>query len=469
LNNSSLYDTVCAIATPAGVGGIAVIRISGSESFTILNKIFYKDFRNSNPFNISTSDANKIFHGYIFDVDEQIDEVLVSVFKSPNSFTGEDTIEISCHGGFFIAGKIISLLNKLGIRIAEPGEFSKRAFLNGKIDLSQAEAIADLITSATDSAHKTSLSQLEGSLSSYIKSVREELIKITSLVELELDFAEEDVEFVNKKEVKEKISNVILELNRIISTYITGKIIKEGVNLVIAGKPNSGKSSLFNFFLNSERAIVSNIAGTTRDFIEENILIKGILFKLTDTAGIRVSKDEIESEGIKRSYEKIKNSDLVIYLVDSNSKQVDIIDSIEYFKTYFDLNKSILVFSKSDLENDFEFIEQIIPENINYHKISIKDISAIDSLKVAMIEKLHLTNITNESDKLIITNLRHKNCLEKTVNSLSEALITIDSGMSGEYISLDLRNSLNSLAEITGEFTNDDILNSIFLNFCIGK
>jgi len=242
---TSLYDTVCAIATPAGVGGIAVIRISGSESFTILNKIFYKDFRNSNPFNISTSDANKIFHGYIFDVDEQIDEVLVSVFKSPNSFTGEDTIEISCHGGFFIAGKIISLLNKLGIRIAEPGEFSKRAFLNGKIDLSQAEAIADLITSATDSAHKTSLSQLEGSLSSYIKSVREELIKITSLVELELDFAEEDVEFVNKKEVKEKISNVILELNRIISTYITGKIIKEGVNLVIAGKPNSGKSSLF--------------------------------------------------------------------------------------------------------------------------------------------------------------------------------------------------------------------------------
>lgn len=463
----SLYDTICAIATPPGEGGIAVIRISGQDSFNIINKIFFRNIQRKDSQVITNDDANKIIYGFIFDNEKLIDEVLISVFKSPNSFTGEDIIEISCHGGFFIANKIITLLNKLNIRIAEPGEFSKRAFLNGKIDLSQAEAIADLITSKTDASHNASLAQLEGSLSKYVKSVREEIIKITSLVELELDFAEEDVEFVNKNEVKQKILSVISELNRIIISYIKGKIIKNGVNLVIAGKPNSGKSSLFNYFLNSDRAIVSNVAGTTRDFIEENLLINGVLFKLTDTAGIRLSDDQIETEGIKRSLERIKNADLVLYLIDSSASEKDLIDSLKYFDKNLDKNKTIPVFSKSDLENNSSI--DLNAFNNNFLKISINDDKSIDNLKSEMINKLNLTSIPSQSGELIITNLRHKLCLENTVKELESAIQSIENNMSGEYISLDLRNALNKLAEITGEFTNDDILNSIFLNFCIGK
>jgi len=464
----SLYDTICAIATPPGEGGIAVIRISGQDSFNVINKIFFRNNKRIDSHSISSDDANKIIYGFIFDNEILIDEVLISVFKSPNSFTGEDIIEISCHGGFFIANKIITLLNKLNIRIAEPGEFSKRAFLNGKIDLSQAEAIADLITSKTDASHNASLAQLEGSLSQYVKSVREDIIKITSLVELELDFAEEDVEFVNKNEVKQKISTVISELIRIINSYIKGKIIKNGVNLVIAGKPNSGKSSLFNLFLNSDRAIVSNVAGTTRDFIEENLLINGVLFKLTDTAGIRLSDDQIETEGIKRSLERIKNADLVLYLMDSSAPDKDLMDSLNYFENYLDKNKTIPVFSKSDLKKNNSSIEINSYKN-NYLKISINDNKSIEKLKSEMINKLNLSSISSQSGELIITNLRHKLCLENTVKELESAIHSIENNMSGEYISLDLRNALNKLAEITGEFTNDDILNSIFLNFCIGK
>lgn len=460
---SSVYDTICAISTPAGEGGIAVIRVSGNKAFETVEKIFFKDSQREIPVNISEFNSHSIHYGFIFDEEEQLDEVLISIFKTPNSFTGEDIIEISCHGGYFIANKIVSLLNKLGIRPAEPGEFSKRAFLNGRIDLSQAEAIADLIRSKTDLAHHSSLKQLEGSLSEYVQKVRKDILNITSLVELELDFAEEDVEFVSKKEVKEKITNVISELQSIADSYITGKVIKEGVNLVIAGKPNSGKSSLFNHLLKTNRAIVSEIAGTTRDYLEENLIINGILFKLVDTAGLRISGDVIETEGIKRSFEKIKDADLVLFLIDSSSGENEIEDTLKFYNANLKSDKSILVFTKSD----------IIPKSfLRKHEsqyISVFDNTSIDILKNKMIDKLHLNNLSVSSNNLIITNLRHKLCLENTIMSLGNAINSIDSNMSGEYISLDLRNALHHLGEITGKFTNDEVLNNIFMHFCIGK
>lgn len=459
---SSVYDTICAISTPAGEGGIAVIRISGNKTFDTVEKIFFKDSQREIPVNISEFNSHTIHYGFIFNEEEQLDEVLTSIFKSPNSFTGEDVIEISCHGGYFIANKIIALLNQLGIRQAEPGEFSKRAFLNGKIDLSQAEAIADLIRSKTDLAHQSSLKQLEGSLSEYVLEVRKNILNITSLVELELDFAEEDVEFVPKKEVKEKITNVISELKSIADSYITGKVIKEGVNLVIAGKPNSGKSSLFNHLLKTNRAIVSDIAGTTRDYLEENLIINGILFKLVDTAGLRISGDVIETEGIKRSYEKMNEADLILFLVDSLSDEKEIEETVKFYNANIKSDKSILVLTKSDLSNYSNKVNDAIT-------ISIKDEKSINVLKSEMINKLHLNNLSASSNNLIITNLRHKLCLENTIAALQNSVHSIDSNMSGEYISVDLRNALHHLGEITGEFTNDEVLNNIFMHFCIGK
>lgn len=467
---SSIYDTICAISTPAGEGGIAVIRISGNKAFDTVEKIFFKDSQREIPVNISEYNSHTIHYGFIFNEEDQIDEVLISIFKNPNSFTGEDVIEISCHGGYFIANKIVSLLNRLGIRQADPGEFSKRAFLNGKIDLSQAEAIADLIRSKTDLSHQSSLKQLEGSLSEYVQKVRKDILNITSLVELELDFAEEDVEFVSKKEVKNKISNVISELQGIADSYIKGKVIKEGVNLVIAGKPNSGKSSLFNHLLKTNRAIVSDIAGTTRDYLEESLVINGILFKLVDTAGLRISGDVIETEGIKRSYEKMNEADLILFLIDSLSGEKEIDETVKFFNANIKSEKAILVFTKNDTGKtfsrkrgeSFELYPFFIP-------ISIFNEQSINTLKSEMIDKLHLSNLSANSNNLIITNLRHKLCLENTITALYNSVSSIDSNMSGEYISVDLRNALHHLGEITGEFTNDEVLNNIFMHFCIGK
>ena len=291
----NLYDTIAAISTPPGEGGISVTRISGNEAFNIIEKIFYKDIERVKKIKISDILSHTIHFGYLFNQENLIDEVLISVFKKPNSYTGEDIIEVSSHGGILISQKILYTILHLGARLAEPGEFTKRAFLNKKIDLSQAEAVADLIKSKTDIALDSSIKQLEGSLSNFVFNLRKEILDITSLVELELDFAEEDLEFINFNELKTKIKNIILNLSRIIETYIAGKIIRDGVNVVISGKPNSGKSSLFNELLKADRAIVSNISGTTRDYLEENLIIKGILFNLIDTAGLRKTNDLIES------------------------------------------------------------------------------------------------------------------------------------------------------------------------------
>lgn len=456
----NISDTIAAISTPIGEGGISVIRISGGKSFEITEKIFSKSSDGNKKINISGTPSHTIHFGYLFDEGNLVDEVLISIFKKPNSYTGEDTIEISSHGGVLVTQKILSIILINGARHAEPGEFTKRAFLNKRLDLSQAEAVADLIKAKTDSAYESSLKQLEGSLSKYISGVRQEIIDATSLIELELDFSEEDVEFVSKEEFKKKIAVLIEKLNNIISSYISGKIIREGINLVISGRTNSGKSSLFNQLLKSERAIVSNVKGTTRDYLQENIIINGILFNLIDTAGIRKSEDEIETEGIKRSFQKIEEADFVLYLIDSSESKEIIDDEINFFKKNFDFKKSLLIFSKNDLKN---------AGTKNSISISIFDDSSLNNLKQKLTGIIKENNINKSSSEIILTNLRHKICLENVVNSLKNVTKSIDNKMSGEFISVDLRNSLNNLGEITGEFTNEEILNNIFKKFCIGK
>jgi tRNA modification GTPase len=457
----NLDDTIAAISTPIGEGGISVLRISGNKTFNVVEIFFFKDKKGKKKFIASGVTSHTIHFGYIIDEGSVIDEVLVSIFKEPNSYTGENLVEISSHGGVYVAQRILSLILSKGICHAEPGEFTKRAFLNGKIDLSQAEAVVDLIKAKTDSAHLSSIKQLEGSLSEFVNKARQDIIDFTSLVELELDFAEEDLEFVKKDKLKKIIEKLMLGINGILESYITGKIIREGVNLVIAGKPNSGKSSLFNYLLKTNRAIVSTVPGTTRDYIEESLNIKGVLFNLIDTAGLRFSSDELESKGIKRSFEKIEEADLILYLVDSSEEEKLVNECLDYYKKNFDEKKSLVIFTKIDIaEEDFK------KEGI---KVSLYQDNTIEKLKEEMVAKAVSEDFRKKAGDIILTNLRHKICLENVVSSLRNAVKTIDENMSGEFVSVDLRNALNNLGEITGEVTNEDILNNIFQKFCVGK
>ncbi len=483
--HNSISDTITALATAPGESSIAVVRISGNKAFEITSGIFFKDKNGENNFNIDSIASHTIHFGYIFDSEHLVDEVVVSIFKNPHSYTGEDVIEISTHGGNFISSKLIGILLKKGCRFAEPGEFTKRAFLNGRIDLSQAEAIADLIRSKTDRAHLFSLKQIEGSLSEFVKTSRNDLIHLTGLVELELDFAEEDLEFVQKDKLKNGISNLKNEMEKIIATYNSGKFIRDGINLVIAGRPNSGKSSLFNYFLKTNRAIVSDIAGTTRDYIEESLIINGVQFNLVDTAGLRLTEDVLESEGIKRSHEKIKEADLIVYLIDASQPPREMDSSVKYYSEYVEGKNSLLVFTKDDkVDDNHAFLRNIIQLMNKYtikgdirgtsyaHDfmlISLLKDETIEALKTAMISKVIKEEISASTNDIILTNNRHRICLENTIVSLENAIKSLDDHMSGEFISLDLRNAMRSLGELIGEISNDDILNEVFSKFCIGK
>ena len=463
---NDLNDTIAAISTPLGEGGISVIRVSGARAFDITGSVFSKSRDGKPETDFNSVPTHTIHFGFLFDDGIIVDEVLISVFKSPNSYTGEDVIEVSSHGGVLVTKKVLGTILKKGARHAEPGEFTKRAFLNGKIDLSEAEAVADLIKAKTDEAHKSSIQQLEGALSDIVNEIREELIRITALVELELDFAEEDVEFTKKEEIRKKCSDTIRNLEEILASYISGKVIREGVNVVIAGRPNSGKSSLFNALLKSDRAIVSDISGTTRDYLEENIIIEGILFNLTDTAGLRMTEDLIESEGIKRANDKIVNADLVLYLLDTSSSAVELKQGYDYYSVNLDRSSSVLVFTKSDISSkDFE------QSDVNSYGvlININDAKSLSKLKKVMVTRVNERTIPTGQGKIILTNLRHKLCVEDTIVSLKNVIESIDNKMSGEFISVDLRNALKRLGEITGQVTNEEILNFIFSKFCIGK
>jgi tRNA modification GTPase len=447
-------DTIIALATPAGVGAISVIRLSGDESIKIVDKYF------SGRTKLTETKSHTVHYGKIIcDESGIIDDVLITVFRSPNSYTGEDSIEISCHGNPLIVQKIINLfLITNRVRLAEPGEFTRRAFLNSRIDLSQAEAVLDIIHSRTEASFRGSRNQLDGLLSKKVEFLRKSIINALSYIELELDFAEEDIEFINNSELLKKLDEIIIEIDSLLESYNFGRIIRDGVNVALVGKPNVGKSSILNFLLKESRAIVSEIPGTTRDVIREEISINGVLFRLFDTAGLRDSSDVIEKEGILRSRETIKNADIVLFIED-----VEQGDSRELYSELLHFTspeKIIKVLNKIDLNRNF---------NSNADaKISAKTGEGIDGL----IKKLNRVAFGSDyytEKTILVSNLRHYNCLRKSREYLINAHDSILNKFSGEFISVDLRNATISLGEIIGEVTSDDVLNNIFMQFCIGK
>jgi tRNA modification GTPase len=447
-------DTIVALATPAGVGAISIIRVSGSKAFSVVDKFFSGKIR------IENAAAHTLHYGDLINPDgEHIDDVLISVFRAPNSYTGEDSVEISTHGNPLITQKVIELLISVNdVRLAEPGEFTKRAFLNNRIDLAEAEAVADIINSRTEASFRGARNQLDGFLSAKVNDLRSQLLNSSSFIELELDFAEEDIEFVNQDELLKRIDSIIIEIDTLLESYEFGRVIRDGVNVAIVGRPNVGKSSLLNYILKESRAIVSEIPGTTRDVIREEVSIDGILFRLFDTAGIRISEDTIEKEGILRSQETVRNSDVVIFLEDvkqGESKEL-YIDLLNFTSP----DKIIKVLNKIDLDAASEIGSDV--------KISAKTGEGIDRLFLKLKEKaIGSGNYTEKT--AIVTNLRHHNCLRKSRENLINARESILKKMSGEFISVDLRNAEMNLAEIIGEVTTDDILNNIFMKFCIGK
>ncbi|MDX2359556.1 MAG: tRNA uridine-5-carboxymethylaminomethyl(34) synthesis GTPase MnmE [Crocinitomicaceae bacterium] len=446
-------DTICALATPNGVGAIGVIRLSGSKSYEIVTAVFSKSLANVG--------SHTTHFGTISSADgELIDEVLVTVFENGRSFTGEESVEISCHGSSFILQKVIAALIEQGCRMAKPGEFTQRAFLNGKLDLSQAEAVADLIASSSRSAHDIALKQLRGNLSSELKELRQQLINFASLIELELDFAEEDVEFADRTQLNELVTNVLAYVRRLAQSFELGNAIKNGVPVAIVGAPNTGKSTLLNQLLGEDRAIVSDIEGTTRDVIEEVLNIEGIAFRLIDTAGIRDGAEEIEAMGIKRSKEKIDQAKIVLCLADgSNPMSIQEVDIwVNELEEQYPLKKITSVINKIDLANT------ITESGI---KISAKNGDYIDALKSWLVKAVHGDfDMANET---IVSNARHHEALVKTEESLVKAKEGLDTGITGDFVAMDIRQAMFYLGSITGDISTDDLLGNIFSKFCIGK
>jgi tRNA modification GTPase len=456
-------DTIMALATASGAGAIAVIRISGKEAFIISDKVFRAKGKKT----VSEAESHTIIFGDIVDEEELVDEVLVSVFRNPKSFTGENSVEISCHGSVFIQKRILNLLSKNGCRMAKPGEYTMRAFLNRKMDLSQAEAVADLIASSSEAAHKVAMHQMRGGFSSELKVLREELIHFASLIELELDFAEEDVEFADRRQMVELINRIITTIDRLIGSFELGNVIKEGVQVAIIGEPNAGKSTLLNALLNEERAIVSDIAGTTRDTVEDELVIEGIRYRFVDTAGIRQTTDTIESLGIERTMQKVEQADVVMFLFDASTYTLDQlraeIDELKSRKADLE-SRLILVANKTDKTS--EKVESKF-EGFNTTSISAKEKTGIEELKSRLTEFVNTAAL--EENQIIVTNTRHIEALNGARKSLQEVLQGFDNQMSGDLVAIDIRRSLFYLGEITGEITTDDLLGNIFSKFCIGK
>ncbi|MFC7357391.1 tRNA uridine-5-carboxymethylaminomethyl(34) synthesis GTPase MnmE [Jejudonia soesokkakensis] len=461
-------DTIVALATPSGAGAIAVIRLSGNEAIKIASGIFTSV---SNK-NLSHQKTHTVHLGHIMDGSRVIDEVLATVFKNPNSYTGEDVVEFSCHGSSFIQQEIIQLCLRKGCRMATAGEFTLRAFLNGKMDLSQAEAVADLIASDSEASHQLAIQQMRGGFSNEIKKLREELLNFASLIELELDFAEEDVEFANREEFQKLISKITHVLKRLIDSFATGNVLKNGIPVAIVGEPNVGKSTLLNALLNEERAIVSDIAGTTRDTIEDEISIGGISFRFIDTAGIRETTDTIEGLGIQRTFEKIKQSQVTIYLFDATvirkkrEKSQNIRTEIEKIRNRFPQKQLVVVANKVDQLEPSEIND--LTSNINHlHLLSAKSGQGVEELKTILLEFVNTGALRNNDT--IVTNTRHYDALLKALEEINKVQEGIDAGLSGDLMAIDIRQALYYFGEITGEITNDDLLGNIFANFCIGK
>ena len=449
-------DTIVALATPPGIGAIGVIRVSGPETFAVMNALFpSKDLQKQT--------SHTIHVGYLKEENRILDEVVLSLFKSPKSYTGEDVIEISCHGSPFIQENIIKAITKKNVRIAKPGEFTQRAFLNGKLDLTQAEAVADLIASNTEASRRAALHSMRGGFSSDLQKLREQLISFSALIELELDFSQEDVEFADRKAFTQLIDQLTYSTQQLLHSFRLGNVIKNGVQVAIIGKPNAGKSTLLNTLLNENRAIVSDIAGTTRDTIEEILNIEGVLFRLIDTAGIREhTQDLIESLGVEKSFEKMRAADLVIYLFDVNEIDNSFLESV-----VADFEKEniqyLLVGNKVDGKAG-KPIFLSFPEIIF---ISAKDNYQIEQLKKAMVVKAVQSDIHTEST--VVTNARHYEALQKLQLALADVEKGLKDNLPGDLLSIDIHQCLHYLGTITGQITNEDQLDFIFSKFCIGK
>ena len=453
-------ETIIALATPSGMGAISVIRISGSKAISITEKLFKPKGNKI----LSKQKSHTVHLGNLMKNNFVLDEVLVTIFNGPNSYTGEDTIEISCHGSTYIQQKIIDLYIENGIRVATPGEFTLRAFLNGKMDLNQAEAVADLIASENEGSHNLAIQQMKSGFSNDLKKLRSELLHFSSMIELELDFSQEDVEFAERNEFKKLINKITKELGDLINSFSSGNVLKNGIAVAIAGKPNAGKSSLLNTLLNEDKAIVSNIPGTTRDSIEDSLIIDGIKFRFTDTAGLRKTDDIIESKGIEKTKEKIRQAKILIYLFDINDTNLDEINSdLESFKRK-DLSV-ILVRNKIDLEIASKNLFKEL-KNLNFLEISANDNNSINILKNKLLDEV---NILNPHTDTIVSNSRHYQALINAMTAIKDVSNGLESNISGDLLSIDIRKSIEHLAEITGEITNDDVLGNIFSNFCIGK
>ena len=450
-----IKDNICALSTAQGLGAIAVIRISGDTALIEFQSVFSKNILEANT---HTAHFGKVMNG-----DKIVDEVLVTLLKGDKSFTGETTIEISCHGSPYIQKEILNLLLRLDIRLAKPGEFTMRAFYNGKMDLSQAEAVADLIASESEEAHKLAMHQMRGGFSSEINGLREQLINFASLIELELDFSEEDVEFADRQDLKDLVDKILIVSRSLADSFSTGNVIKNGVPVAIIGAPNMGKSTLLNALLNEDRAIVSDIAGTTRDTIEDSTIIDGIQFRFIDTAGIRETEDEIESLGIIRSWEKAKDARIVLYLFDKKEYSAEMISALqsEFSEKAGEHAHLIFVANKSDLAS----AEQVI-ENEHVLQISALAGTGIEDLKNHVVG---LIKSGLASGNTIVTNSRHYEALINASNSLAEVREGLDNNITGDFLAIDIRKSLHHLGEITGEITTDDLLGNIFPKFCIGK
>ncbi len=460
-------DTIIALATPNGVGAISVIRLSGNDAITITER-FFKSVSGKK---LSEQKTHTIHLGHIIDNNRILDEVLVSVFKNPNSYTGENVVEISCHGSTFIQQEILQLFLKNGCRIADNGEFTMRSFLNGKMDLSQAEAVADVIASNSEASHQMAIQQMRGGISNELKNLRQQLLDFASLIELELDFSGEDVEFADRSKFTELVNKIQFVLKRLIDSFAFGNAIKNGIPVAIIGEPNVGKSTLLNALLNEERAIVSDIAGTTRDTIEDELIIDGVAFRFIDTAGIRETDDVVENIGIKKAYEKADKAQLVIYLVESSKLKVQS-EQLNQIEKRFKNKRLLIILNKIDKLSEKELTtlqnSELKTLNSKLILLSAKNKTGIDTLKNELTSLVNKGALSN--NETIVTNSRHFEALNNALESISAVQNGIDLGISSDLFAIDIRECLRHLGNITGEYDVDkDILGNIFSNFCIGK
>ena len=455
-------DTICALSSPAGVGAIALIRLSGGYALKIASSVFSKS--------LQRVPGHTAHFGRVMDGGKIVDEAVAVVFIGPHSFTGEDTVEFNCHGSLYVQQEVLQLLIRSGARMAKPGEFSMRAFMNGRMDLSQAEAVGDLIAAESEAAHRQAMHQMRGGFSREIKALREELIRFASLVELELDFAEEDVEFANREQLHALVEHITGVVNGLRDSFALGNAMKNGVPVAIAGAPNMGKSTLLNALLNEERAIVSDIAGTTRDTVEDQITIDGVRFRFIDTAGIRATEDTIEKLGIARSFAKVKEARIVLLLMDAwKSAPEEVLEMVQSIKdSSAGGAEIILLANKVDQHTEpFQRDEWVKRTGLRVLPISAKAGTNLAELKHLLVESAGIRAQT--TGETVVTNLRHYEALTRASQALADIQHGLQSGLTGDLLTIDIRRTLYHLGEITGEINADDILNSIFSTFCIGK